>query len=123
MDQNTNKRKKGIARIVAAFFYSMQGLWSAITKETAFRQEFFLSLVLATIGWYFAKSTRDFLFLISALLFVMVVELLNSSIEKLTDLVQPKYHPLAKIVKDMASSAVFLSLVIAVLVWVAILAF
>lgn len=123
MDKNTSPRKKKNCRIIAAFFYSMQGFKAAFIGEAAFRQEVFLALALSFVGWFFADSLAEFLFLLAALLFVMIVELLNSSIEKLTDLAQPKFHPLAKIVKDIASAAVFLSFVLSGLVWLALLAF
>jgi diacylglycerol kinase (ATP) len=122
MDKNT-KPKTGIKRIIFAFFYSMQGFLFAIKKESAFRQEFLLSLLLTPVAWFFSESVLEFLLLLAALLFVMLVELINSSLEKLTDLVQPQFHPLAKAVKDMASAAVFLALCIATLVWVALLVF
>ena len=123
MDKNTISRKTGICRIIAAFFYSMRGFKVAFIGEAAFRQEIFLALVLSFVGWFFAESLAEFLFLLAALLFVMIVELLNSSIEKLTDLVQPKFHPLARIVKDIASAAVFLSFILSGLVWLALLVF
>ena len=48
---------------------------------------------------------------------ILVVELLNSAIESVVDLASPEYHLLAKRAKDLGSAAVFISIVIAVVLW------
>ena len=123
MDKDRIPKSKGIARIIKAFFYSLQGLLFALKKEAAVRQEIFFILIFSILGWYLVENIAEFFFLLASLLLVLVVELLNTSIEKIVDLLHPKIHPLAKAIKDMASAAVLISLIIAVLVWVAILAF
>jgi diacylglycerol kinase (ATP) len=55
------------------------------------------------------------------LLFVMVVELLNSSVEAAIDRIGPEWHSLSKQAKDMGSAAVLLSLVLCAGVWAAAL--
>ena len=69
-----------------------------------------LAFVAGKDGW-----TR--LLLIVTILLVLVVELLNSAIEKLADRVTGVHDPLIKRVKDMASAAVGVMIVIAALVW------
>ena len=59
--------------------------------------------------------------LVVSLLQVLVVELLNSAIEAVVDLVSPERHRLAGIAKDAGSAAVLLSLAIAALVWIFVL--
>ena len=48
---------------------------------------------------------------------VLIVELLNSSIESVVDLASPEYHILAKRAKDLGSAAVLVSIVVAVILW------
>jgi diacylglycerol kinase (ATP) len=55
--------------------------------------------------------------LIASLIIVVVVELLNTGIEKLCDLVQPTTHPSVKAVKDMGSAAVLSAVGAAFLLW------
>ncbi len=109
--------KKGIKRIFAAFFYSMDGLWHSLLKEAAFRQEAML-LILATILLYFLPfSILWKIILWWTVANVLIVELLNTGIEKIVDLCSPNYHILAKQAKDIGSAAVFISLFIAFVVW------
>ena len=56
--------------------------------------------------------------LIMTLMFVLVVELLNSAIEAIVDRVSLENHELSKRAKDLGSAAVFLSLVMTTLAWV-----
>lgn len=109
--------KTGIARIWAAFFYSLNGLRYAISSEAAFRQEVCI-VVIASIALLFLPLSfawKGLLFFATAIL--LVVELLNSAIEAVVDLVSPEYHDIAKRAKDLGSAAVFVSIIIAVALW------
>lgn len=59
--------------------------------------------------------------LIASLGFVLVVEILNSAIERVVDLVTKEHHILAKYAKDAASGAVFISIVTTSFIWGAVL--
>lgn len=109
--------KTGIARIWAAFFYSLTGLRFAIFNEAAFRQELCIVVVLL-IALLFLPLP----FLWKGLLFfattsVLVIELLNSAIESVVDIASPKYHDLAKRAKDLGSAAVLVSIVFSTILW------
>ncbi len=110
-------------RIIKAFFYSMQGFRSAFTSEPAFRQEVFLLIILTPVAFYLANSIKEFIFLEIPLLFILIVEFFNSALERVLDLTYPKQHEFVAKAKDYGSAAVFLSLCIAGLVWVAVLCF
>jgi diacylglycerol kinase (ATP) len=55
--------------------------------------------------------------MISSILLVLIVELLNSALETAVDHTSLERHPLAKRAKDIASAAVFLGIVNALVVW------
>ncbi|MEW6714700.1 MAG: diacylglycerol kinase [Nitrospirota bacterium] len=109
--------KTGIIRIWAAFFYSLNGLRHAISNEAAFRQEVFV-VVIALITLLFlplSLAWKGLLFFATASL--LVVELLNSAIESVVDMISPEYNDLAKRAKDLGSAAVLVSIVIAAVLW------
>ena len=109
--------KRGLSRIFSAFFYSLDGLISGFRYEEAFRQEAILFLLLLP-GIYFIPVPLPFkLALLAANGLVLIVELLNSAVEAVVDLVSPDYHVLAKRAKDMGSAAVLLSLFLAGGLW------
>lgn len=109
--------KQGLARIIAAFFYSVDGLRSSLLYETAFRQEVILFILLLPAFYFLSIPAWLKLLLFSVNCLVLIIELLNSAIESVVDLVSPDYHILAKRAKDMGSGAVLLSLLLACGLW------
>jgi diacylglycerol kinase (ATP) len=111
----------GLGRIVKAYGYSLEGLAGAWRTQGAFRQEALVALVALPIACLAPVSLLETALLLASFLLVMIVELLNSAVEVAIDRISPERHPLSKLAKDMGSAAVLLSIVVAVLVWSAIL--
>lgn len=112
---------RGWRRLMGAARYSWQGLQAAWRCEAAFRQEVWALAVLIPLAGWLASTSLEFVLLVGVWLWVIVVELLNSAIETLVDRIDPDYHPLAGRAKDMGSAAVLVSIVIATIVWVAMI--
>jgi len=110
--------KQGIARLWAAFLYSLDGLRYAVRNEAAFRQELFTIAVLLVILYFLPLSLVSKGLLFFATLLVLIVELLNSAIESIVDIASPEYHALAKRAKDLGSAAVMISLILAGILWI-----
>lgn len=117
------KGKTGIKRLINAFGYSIEGFKIAFQKEDAFRQECYLSIILIPLAFYLASSPIELSLMIGSVLFVPIIELLNSSIEATVDRISLDKHHLSKRAKDIGSAAVFLAIVNAILIWFAILFF
>ncbi len=107
----------GLPHLFQALLNSLNGLRAAFLHETAFRQEVVLCLFLAPLGLWLGEGGVEKALLVGSLLGVLVVELLNSALEATVDRMGGGFHPLAKRAKDMASAAVLLSIVQAVLIW------
>lgn len=104
-------------RLLAAFRNSMSGLGWAARYETAVRQELLLLLAGVPLASVLAHEAGDFLLMVGGLLLLLAVELLNTAIEKLADVVQPEQDQRIGIVKDLGSAAVFAMLVLNGLIW------
>ena len=107
----------GLKRVFKATYCSYLGFKAAFKEEAAFRQELVLSVVLLPISFWLATSVLHWALLVSTLLIILIVELLNSAIEALTDRVSTERHVLSGRAKDMGSAAVTLSLMILMIVW------
>ena len=114
-------KAKGIKRLLSALQWSFQGLRHAFFKEVSFRQEVALLCLLGPLGIWLGKNGIEKSLLVGSLLLVLIVELLNSSIEAAVDRIGEESHPLAAQAKDMGSAAVLISLLNATLVWICIL--
>ena len=112
----------GIKRIINAAGYSWLGLKAAYKHESAFRQEAWLAVIMIPLGYYLGRDWTDKAALICSVLFVLIVELLNSGIEAVVDRVGDEPHKLSGRAKDMGSAAVLIALVITGIIWAAVLA-
>jgi diacylglycerol kinase (ATP) len=115
------KGKTGIKRLANAFTYSVAGTLAAFKHEDAFRQEVILSIILIPLAIYLGQTTIEQALMISSILLIIIVELLNSSLEATVDRISVKRHKLSKRAKDIGSAAVFFSLVNAAVIWFLIL--
>jgi diacylglycerol kinase (ATP) len=120
IDQNPHKGNRGFARAWHAAKNSWCGLVYAFEEESAFRQELTLFILLSPIALLLPVSHLEKALLISSLVMVLVVELLNSSVEAAIDRISFEHHDLSKRAKDFGSAAVMLTLFIAVLMWLAV---
>jgi len=110
--------KKGLSRVKDAAGYSLQGIGAAWKHEAAFRQEVCLLIVSVIVALLLPFTLLERAVLIGLVLFVMVVELLNSALEAVVDRISDEHHELSGRAKDMGSAAVMISILIAAIVWV-----
>lgn len=111
------KSKGGFHRLISAVRYSVQGLGAALRHEAAFRQELVLALILTPAAFWVGQTGLQTISLIACLVLVLVVELLNSSVEAVADAVSLEKNPLIGRAKDLGSAAVLLSLLLTAAVW------
>ena len=109
-------------RLYRATINTWNGLKAAARSEAAFRQEIVVLLVAIPLAFVVGQTAWTRLALIGVVIFVMVVELLNTAIEKLADRVSRESDVQIGKVKDMGSAAVCLALLIAGAVWLIALA-
>ena len=109
-------------RFLKATLNSCAGLRAAAQSEKAFRQEIVAFLIAVPAAFLIATGTWRRMALIGVVVLLMIVELLNTAVEKLSDHVTPHHHDAIGRIKDMASAAVGLSLLLAGVVWLAALA-
>ncbi|GAB2901532.1 diacylglycerol kinase [Paralcaligenes sp. KSB-10] len=107
----------GFGRLLNALRYSLQGFKAAFQHEAAFRQELLLAVVLTPAAFWLGRNALEILLLLSTILFVLIVEILNSALEALADAITLEHHPLIGRAKDLGSAAVMLSLALGGLVW------
>ena len=109
-------------RLLRATINTWHGLLAAARSEEAFRQELIALVLAVPLAFVVADAAWKRLALIGVVVFVLVVELLNTAIEKLADRVTREIDPQIGWVKDMGSAAVGLALLIAGAAWLLALA-
>ncbi len=119
--QNPHKGNRGLTRAIHAAKNSWHGLVFAFKEESAFRQELVLLVVLGPIALLLPVDHVEKALMICSLIMVLVIELLISSVEAAIDRISFEHHDLSKRAKDFGSAAVMLALLIAFVIWAAVL--
>ena len=120
--ESPHKVKTGFKCVWNGLFYSFDGLSAAFRHEDAFRQELVLACIMIPAALYLPVAAAGKCLMIASVIAGLVVELLNSGIEAVTDRVSLEDHALAKRAKDLGSAAVLLSVANVVIVWALMLA-
>lgn len=108
----------GPGRLWNALRYSMRGLAQALRVESAFRQELIVAAILVPLAFALALPVLETLALVGSVVLVLIVELVNSSIEAAIDRISLDHHRLSGRAKDLGSAAVFLALCWCAATWV-----
>lgn len=109
-------------RFFKSFGYAFAGLIYAFKTQLNFKIHCLAAILVIVLGFYIKLSVAEWLWIACAITLVLVVELLNTAIEVLVDLVSPQQNQKAGVVKDIAAAAVLisalLSLIVALLIFV-----
>ena len=115
-----NKRT-GFRRVILACSATWRGLQGAFRDEAAFRQELALAVIVIPLGLWLGRTAVERALLIAPMLNVLIVELINTSIEAVVDRIGLERNPLAGLAKDIGSAAVFMSFVLLAALWLIVL--
>ena len=100
---------------------SWQGLKDAFIYEEAFKVQSLLCLFLIPLALMIAENYLQLLLLLCSLFLVLIVELLNTSIEIVVDRIGTEFNKLSGRAKDIGSAAVCLSMLLFFLVWITVI--
>jgi diacylglycerol kinase (ATP) len=106
-----------LLRFWRATINTRNGLAFAIRSEAAIREELVALALALPLAWLIGVTTMRSVELVAVVVMVLVVELLNTAIEKLSDRLTTDHDPQIGRVKDMGSAAVGVTLVMAGLFW------
>jgi diacylglycerol kinase (ATP) len=114
---NPYKGNRGLTRAWHAMKNSLAGFRVAIREESAFRQELTLAAILIPCGLLVPVEPVSRVLLLGSVLLVLIVELLNSSVEAAIDRISLERHELSRRAKDLGSAAVMVALGMCVMTW------
>ena len=106
-----------LLRLWRATINSRNGLYFAVRSEQAIREELAALVIAIPLAWVIGTTAMRRVELVAAVVMVLVVELLNTAIEKLSDRLTTDHDPQIGRVKDMGSAAVGVALLMAGAFW------
>ncbi len=120
ISRDERKKEKGIKKFLNSFTYPVKGLKYAYRNEQNLAVDVGVALLVIIAGFLFRISVIEWAIIILTIGLVISLELVNTAIEAIVDLVTQDYHPLAKVAKDTAAAAVFVCAVASVIVGIVI---
>lgn len=103
-------------KLFRSFGYALDGLYLAVRLDQNVRFHLLASVFVLILSFVLKISTVEFLFIILAIFFVLISEMVNTAIEEMTNLIIKEHHVSARIAKDVAAGAVLLSAVFSVII-------
>jgi diacylglycerol kinase (ATP) len=100
--------------LLKSFRYAFQGLGTAFKQEPNFRTQTIIALIILILAITLRFSLIEMVLLILVTGLVLILELVNTSLEALVDLITEEIKPEAKTAKDVCAGAVLLAAVLAV---------
>ncbi|NLY79222.1 MAG: diacylglycerol kinase family protein [Lysinibacillus sp.] len=104
-----------IRKFLRSFRFAFSGIKMGM-KERNMRIHIICGIIAILAGFLSHLSAVEWLILILTIALVIGMEMVNTAIENVVDLVSPEYHPLAKIAKDVAAGAVLVVAIASVLI-------
>lgn len=109
-----------IGRLLKSYSYAIKGLFKTFHEEQNLKIQTFASLVVLILGFYFSISRIEWAILTLVVCLVLTAEVINSAVERITDVLKPRINTYVKEIKDIMAAAVLLSSIAAIIVGVII---
>lgn len=103
-------------RNIRSIGYALSGIKLAINEEPNFKIHVILAILALIIGFVLNISRSEWIILMFTIVLVLVLELINTALEEIVDMVSPGIQTKAKIAKDVAAGAVLITAIAAVVV-------
>ncbi len=114
MNLGSNDNRNRVHSVLKSFSFAFAGIKSAVKKERNLQIHLAFSIAVCILGIIFSISRLEWMMLFFAIGGMLSLELLNTAVERVVDLVTKEYHPLAKQAKDIAAGAVLVYAILSV---------
>jgi len=107
-------------RLIRSFTYAVKGILFTIRNEKNFQIEIVAGLLAVILMLFFPLSSMERSLIILSVVWVLTLELANTALERVMDILKPRVHPYARVIKDVMAGAVLLASLSAVAIGIAI---
>lgn len=107
-------------RLFRKFYRAGVGLIEVFWSELSIKIEVVIGVLIVALAYYLALPKLEFLFILGAVFAVITMEALNTILEAVIDLAEPRYHEIVRRLKDALAALVFLSVLLAAIIGLAI---
>jgi len=103
-----------------SFVFAVRGLIVAFRHERNLKVQLAVAFITVVAGFYYSITTAEWVAVLALIALVLCLELVNSAIENVVNLITTEQHPLAGKIKDIAAGAVLLASIFSVIIGIII---
>lgn len=105
-----------IRQFTKSFTHALRGLVYILRNEKNFQNELAISFVVIIAMFYFHVTRMETVALVLVIVGVLIMELLNTVVERVVDILKPRVHPYARLIKDLMAAVVLISAIFSVVI-------
>jgi len=105
-----------VKEFIDSFNYAVSGIMAAMKMEKSLRFHYIAAISVILLSTFFNLTRVEFMILLLTVVLVVVLEMINTALEKTVDMITREYHPLARVIKDVSAGAVLIASLNAVVV-------
>lgn len=98
-----------------SFSFALRGLKYVLLKEKNFQYELAVGIVVVAAMTYYETTRAETIVLVMVIMAVLIMEILNTIMERVVDILKPRIHPYARLIKDLMAASVLLTSILAVI--------
>ncbi len=102
--------------ITNSFKYALRGLTDTYVNERNFRIHTWVSFVVLIAGIFFGVTIKEWIIIVLVITMVLILELMNTVVERIIDILKPKIHEYVRVIKDITAAAVLVASISAVVI-------
>lgn len=109
-----------IKRLLKSFKYAINGLIKIFKEEQNLQIQFFFGALVLALAWFYRIEKTELLLIIFSIGLVLLMETINSAVERVADVLRPRINDYIKEIKDITAAAVMLSAIISLIIGISI---
>jgi diacylglycerol kinase len=100
--------------------HAIDGVCYAVCHEKNFRTEIVIAIIVIVLILAFKVKNWEAVILILMIMWVLILELINTVVERVVDILKPRIHPYARLIKDLMAAVVLISSIMAIIIGIII---
>jgi diacylglycerol kinase len=118
--EKNNNMVEELRRFKRSLRHALDGMKYAVAHEKNFRIELLLAVLVVCLIFVFKVKNWEAIILILMIMWVMISELTNTVLERVVDILKPRIHPYARLIKDLMAAVVLISATASVVIGIII---
>ena len=109
IEKKKDRRRRHRTPLYKSFGFAFRGIWTCLKTERNIRIHCLAAVLVVIFGAWLKISVTEWLACLGLFGMIMDLELMNTAVEAVVDLVTEEYRPLAEKAKDVAAGAVLIA--------------